>query len=138
MPAAGPQNRSWSRKGRLLLEQKFDGDALPKGWSLKAGGLRVADGALRASQKKGERLCLFNCDLSMQDAVIQIDFKFDGGRGINVSCNPAPGELKKKGHLFSVMITQTMWNITEHNDKADRNSQSKVLVSAPEKFETGK
>lgn len=137
-PAPVGLETTLGKKGQLLLEEKFDGDTLPKGWNLKSGRLRVADGALRASQKKGERLCLFNCDLPMQDAAIQIDFKFDGGRGINVSCNPSPGELKKHGHLFSVMITPMMWNITEHNDKADRTSQSKVLASAPDKFEPGK
>jgi hypothetical protein len=31
-----------------------------------------------------------------------------------------------------------MWNIAEHNDKNDRTSVSKVLVSAPERFEQGK
>ena len=36
------------------------------------------------------------------------------------------------------MITQAMWNITEHNDKADRKSQSKSLASASERFEPGK
>ena len=126
--------------GRLLLEEKFDGDTLPKGWTVKSGGLRVADGILLASQKKDTdgRLGLFNCELPMQDAAIQIDFKFDGGQGINISCNPSPGELKKKGHLFSVMITRRMWNITEHNDKADRNSRSKALASAAGNFEPGK
>ena len=127
------------KKGRLLLEETFNGDTLPKGWSVKAGRVRVADGALRASQQKDAgRLCLFSCEQPMQDAAIQIDFRFDGARGINVSVNPSPGELTKHGHLFSVMITQAMWNITEHNDKADRNSRSKALASAPEKFKPGR
>jgi len=126
-------------KGKLLLEETFDGDALPKGWHIKAGGLRVANGALRANQDKAAgRLGLFNCELPMQDAAIQLDFKFDGAQGLNVSCNPSPGELMKKGHLFSVMITPRMWNITEHNDKSDRSSQSKALASAPVTFAQGK
>ena len=126
-------------KGSLLLEEKFDADSLPKGWAIKNGKVRVAEGALRASQdKEAGRLCLFNCEQPMQDAAIQIDFKFDGARGINISANPSPGELNKHGHLYSVMITQAMWNITEHNDKADRKSQSKSLASAPERFEPGK
>lgn len=125
-------------KGRLLLEETFDADTLPKGWSVKSGAVRVADGALHASRKKDAgRLCLFNCVQPMQDAAIQINFKFSGRGGINVSVNPSPGELKKHGHLFSVMITQATWNITEHNDKSDPNSRSKALVSAPEKFEPG-
>ena len=126
------------KKGALLLDEKFDGDTLPKGWHAKAGGLRVAGGALHASQKReAGSLGLFNCELPMQDAAIQIDFKFDGARGINVSVNPSPGELSKHGHLFSVMITPAMWNITEHNDKSDRASRSKALASAPAKFAQG-
>ena len=126
-------------KASLLLEEKFDADSLPKGWAIKNGKVRVAEGALRASQdKEAGRLCLFNCEQPMQDAAIQIDFKFDGARGINISANPSPGELNKHGHLYSVMITQAMWNITEHNDKSDRKSQSKSLASAPERFEPGK
>lgn len=127
------------KKGRLLLEEKFDGDTLSKGWAGKTGGLRVADGALHAGQKKEDgRLGLFSREQPMQDAAIQIDFKFAGARGFNVSCNPSPGELSKHGHLFSVMITSRMWNITEHNDKADPKSRSKALASAPAKFESGK
>ena len=126
-------------KGQLLIEESFDAAGLPKGWNVKNGNVRVAEGTLHASQDKDAgRLCLFNREQPMQDAAIQIDFKFEGARGINVSANPSPGELKKRGHLYSVMITPTMWRITEHNDKADRNSESKTLVSAAERFETGR
>src|SRR5437879_333406 len=69
-------------KAALLLEENFDASALPTGWTIKSGSVRVADGALRASQnKEAGRLCLFNCEQPMQDAAIQIDFKFDGARG---------------------------------------------------------
>ena len=135
--AADPEP-TLGKKGKLLLEEKFDGDTLSKGWTGKTGGLRVADGVLHASMKSSDgRLGLFNREQPMQDAAIQIDFKFAGARGINVSCNPSPGELRKHGHLFSVMITPRMWNITEHNDKSDRKSESKALASAPEKFNSG-
>ena len=127
------------RKGRLLLEEEFDGQTLPKGWIVKAGKLRVADGTLRASQdREAGKLGLFSREQPMQDVVIQIDFKFDGARGINVSVNPSPGELTKHGHLYSVMISPRMWNITEHNDKSDRKSQSRALASARETFDQGR
>jgi len=124
------------KTGRLLLEERFDGETLPNGWSVKSGRLRVAAGALHAGRKADDgRLSLFSREQPLQDAAIQIDFKFNGTRGINLGVNPSPGELKKKGHLFSLMITPRGWNITEHNDKADRTSRSKVLASAPAKFE---
>jgi hypothetical protein len=136
--AAGGLEPILGARGRLLLDEAFAGDTLPEGWNVKSGKVRFANGALRTSQTRGERLCLFNRDLPMQDMAIQVDFEFDGGRGINVSVNPSPGELKKHGHLYSVMITPRMWNITEHNDKGDRASRSRVLVSAMETFEQGK
>src|SRR5262245_53081721 len=65
-------------KHPLLLEEKFDGSTLPKEWNVKSGELRVADGCLRASQTAtGDRLCLFNFVQPMQDAAIQIDFRFE-------------------------------------------------------------
>ena len=137
--AADDLQPTLGKKGRLLLEEKFEGETLPKGWAGKAGELHVADGTLRASQSRGAgSLGLFSREQPIQDAVIQLDFKFDGARGINVSVNPAPGELTKHGHLYSVMITPRLWNITEHNDKSDRKSQSKALASARESFEQGR
>ena len=137
--AAAELEPTLGKKGPLLLEEKFDGEALGKGWTGKTGGLRVTNGVLHASQNRADgRLGLFSREQPMQDAAIQLDFKFDGAQGINVSCNPSPGELRKHGHLFSVMITRAQWNITEHNDKSDRTSQSKALASAPAKFESGK
>lgn len=140
-PGASPTylEPTLGKKGRLLLEETFDGDALAKGWTGKTGGLSVAGGVLHASMKSADgRLGLFNREQPMQDAAIQIDFKFAGARGINLSCNPSPGELSKHGHLFSIMITPRMWNITEHNDKSDPTSMSKALASASVNFEPGK
>ena len=137
--AAGELEPILGKKGRLLLEEEFGGVTLPKGWTVKAGKLRVADGTLRASQdREAGKLGLFSREQPMQDALIQIDFKFDGARGINVSVNPSPSELTKHGHLYSVMISPRMWNITEHNDKSDRKSQSKALATARETFEQGR
>ena len=137
--AAGELQPILGKKGRLLLEEEFAGQTLPTGWTVKAGGLRVVDGMLRGSQKsEASKLGLFSREQPMQDAVIQLDFKFDGARGINVSVNPSPGEFTKHGHLYSVMISPRMWNITEHNDKSDRKSQSKALASARETFEQGR
>ena len=128
---AGELEPILGKKGRLLLEEEFAAQTLSTGWTVKAGKLRVTDGTLRASQdREAGKLGLFSREQPMQDAVIQLDFKFDGARGINVSVNPSPGELTKHGHLYSVMISPRMWNITEHNDKSDRKSQSKALASA--------
>lgn len=126
-------------KGKLLLEEKFSGADVPKGWTVNTGKLRVSEGVLHGSQLKADNhIGAFRYHLPLQDAAIQIDFRFDGARIFNLGFDPAKGELKKKGHLYSVMVSQNSWWITEHNDKANPESKSKVHVKAKADFEKGK
>lgn len=126
------------KKGKLLLEENFEAAALPKGWARNTGTLTVADGVLHASQlAKDNHIAAFRKALPLQDCAIQLDFKFAGATTFNLGFDPAPGELKKKGHLFSVVITPTGWTLTEHNDKADPNSKAKPHAKAAAKFAQG-
>lgn len=126
-------------KGKLLLEEKFEGSSVPKGWAVNTGTLAVKNGALRASEKASDKhIGAFRYRLPLQDCAVQIDFRFDGGRILNLGFDPAPGELKKKGHLLSVTVSANQWSIIEHNDKADPNSKTKTHASAKTPFEKGK
>ena len=62
---------------------------------------------------------------------------FAGATTFNLGFDPAPGELKKKGHLFSVVITPTGWTLTEHVDKADPQSKNVTHAKAATKFAQG-
>lgn len=126
------------QRGKVLLEETFAGADVPKGWAANTGKLRVAEGSLRASELAADKhVGAFRYRLPVQDAVVQLDFRFDGARVFNLGFDPAPGELKKKGHLYSVVITPTSWLLTEHNDKAKPESKSKALAKAETKFEKG-
>ncbi|MBI3879503.1 MAG: hypothetical protein HY301_05500 [Verrucomicrobia bacterium] len=125
-------------KGKVLLEEKFDGEKVPAGWNKNTGKISVAEGVLHASELASDmHIGAFRKALPVQDCAIQLDFKFAGARTFNVGFDPAPGELKKKGHLFSLAITAESWNITEHNDKADPNSKNVARAKAAVKFEAG-
>jgi hypothetical protein len=126
-------------KGKLLLEENFEGGELPKGWNRNTGKISVAGGVLHASQVAAdEHVGAFRKAVPVQDCAVQVDFQFAGARVFNLGFDPAPGELKKKGHLFSVIITPESWNITEHNDKANPQSKNVVHAKAAAKFEPGK
>ncbi len=127
------------QKGKVLLEESFTGEALPKDWTVNTGKLRVAEGSLRASElAKDMHAGAFRYRLPVQDVAVQVDFRFDGARMMNLGFDPAPGELKKKGHLYSVVITPDSWQLTEHIDKANPASKNKVLAKANVTFEKGK
>ncbi len=116
-------------KGKVLLEETFTGEALPKDWTANTGKLRVTEGSLRASElAKDMHAGAFRYRLPVQDVAVQLDFRFDGARMMNLGFDPAPGELKKKGHLYSVILTPDSWQLTEHVDKANPASKNKVLA----------
>ncbi len=126
------------KKGKLLLEEKFDGASVPKGWNKNTGKISVADGALHLSEVAAEHHAgAFRKPLPVQDVAIQLDFKFEGGTSFHLGFDPAAGELKKKGHLYSVIISPNSWSITEHNDKSNPNSKNIVHAKAETKFERG-
>ena len=55
----------------------------------------------------------------------------------DVGFDPAPGELKKQGHLFALIITPTGWSINEQNNKADPASKPIVRAKAATTFARG-
>lgn len=127
------------KKGALLLEEKFDGKEVPKNWNRNAGKLTVADGVLKASEVAADmHAAAFRRALPLQDAAVFVKFRFEGAKMFHVGFDPAPGELKKKGHLFSVIITATGWNLTEHNDKSYPKSTNQALAKSTATFEKGR
>ncbi len=122
--------------GEKLLEESFAGPDLPKGWNANTGTLRVSDGTLRAGEKSADmHIGAFRHPLPLQDCAIQIDFKLGEARIINLGFDPAAGELKKKGHLLSVVISKTSWSIVEHNDKANPESKTKTHIKVETAFD---
>jgi hypothetical protein len=126
------------KKGTLLLEERFAGVTIPAGWTKNTGKISVADGALHVSQLASDNhIGAFRKAVPVKDCVVQLDFKFNGATMFHVGFDPAPGELKKKGHLFALAITPAGWTLTENPDKADPKSKNVVHAKAATKFEPG-
>lgn len=122
--------------GKVLLEEKFDGPDVPKGWSRNTGTLRIHEGRLMAGELASDKhIGAFRYRLPLQDCAIQLDLQLNQARVFNIGFDPAPGELKKTGHLFSVMITKAGWSIVEHNNKSDPASKPKTLAKADTPFD---
>lgn len=126
------------QRGKLLLDEKFDSAALPSGWTRNTGELAVHEGALRSRERAADNhVAAFRKALPLQDCVIQLDVKLDGPATFHLGFDPAKGELKKQGHLFSLIIAPEAWSITEHANKADKSSKNKVLARAAANFPRG-
>ena len=126
------------KKGKSLLEEKFDGKDVPKGWAKNTGTIAVVDGSLRLGELASEKHAgAFRKALPLQDFAIQLDFKFDQAKMIHVGFDPAQGELNKKGHLYSIVVNPKGYSILEHNDKANPNSKAKTHATKPSEFKDG-
>ena len=126
------------QRGKVLLDEKFDGAALPKGWAKNTGELAVRDGVLHASEVPADKhVGAFRKSLPVQDCAVQLDFKLEGATTFHLGFDPAPGQLKKQGHLFSLIITDKAWTLTEHNDKADPKSKNVVHARGATTFPRG-
>lgn len=136
--AAADLEPTLGKKGKLLLEEKFDGATLPAGWNKNTGTLAVRDGALRASELASDQhVGAFRKLVPLQDCAVQIDFKLEGASVFHLGFDPAPGQLKKKGHLFALIITPEGWQISEQPDKNDPKSKGVVHAKAATKFARG-
>jgi hypothetical protein len=127
-----------AKQGPELLQERFEAPGMPSGWTRNFGKVEVAGGALRASQLAGDQHpCAFRRALPLQDAVIRLDFRFEGAKMLHVGFDPTPGELKKKGHLFTVAVSPTSASLQEAADKADPASKNRTLATASVKLENG-
>lgn len=127
------------KKGKLLLDESFASAAVAKEWTHAVGKVAVVDGALSVAEQKADKhVCAVRRKVAVKDAAVQFEFTFDGARLLHFGYDPAPGELKKKGHLFSVVVTPESWSIIEHNDKANPESKQKVHARGATTFEQGR
>ena len=115
------------KKGKVLLEEKFSESGEPSGWTKNKGTVRVVDGVLRINEIASDKHAgAFRKALPLKDFAIQLDFKFEKAKMFHVGFDPATGELKKKGHLFSVVVNPKTISILEHNDKSNPDSKPKA------------
>lgn len=129
-----PQN------SEVALEESFDQQELGKGWNTTTGEWRVVGGVLRGREIAAEKhSAATRRVVETKNAVYELRFRFvDQGKAFHFGFDPARGELKKKGHLFSVIVTPDSWRILKHVDKNRREEDpNEVLAQQKSEFKTG-
>ncbi|MFT5028078.1 MAG: hypothetical protein ACI9VS_000498 [Candidatus Binatia bacterium] len=125
---------------KTLLTDNFNRAELGKGWHVNTGEWKIVDGVLCVKEIKADKhSAAARRAIVTQDAVYEFRFRFVGeGKGFHFGFDPAKGELKKKGHLFSVIVTPDSWRLMKHVDKAKpKEDPNKVLATAKATFKKG-
>lgn len=122
-----------NQPGKLVVDEKFAGDALPGSWGGVQGDWQVRDGAVVGKEKASdEHAAVLFLNQPHRDAIVRFSFKLDGAKGFNLSFN------QLKGHLFRVTVAADGLTLSKDKDKKDPKSKAIQLGKASGKFETGK
>ena len=110
---------------------RFEESKRPEKWAVNFGHWEPKDGVLVCRQlDKDNHPAASRWQIPLKDAVIKLRLKFDGATGFHLGFDPAPGELKKQGHLYSLVVTPTQAQLKKHKDKADEAAKDKTLATA--------
>lgn len=110
---------------------RFEEAKRPEKWVVNFGHWEPKDGVLVCRQlEKDNHAAASRWQIPLKDAVIKLRLKFDGATGFHLGFDPAPGELKKQGHLYSLVVTPTQALLKKHKDKADETSKDQTLATA--------
>ena len=124
----------------LAVDDSFDRKELGTEWHVNTGDWKIVDGVLRAAEIPAERhSAAARRTIETQNAVYELRFRFiEDAKGFHFGFDPAKGELKKKGHLFSVIVTPESWKIMKHVDKARREEDpNETPAEQKTEFERG-
>ncbi len=125
-------------RGKLIFAHDF-AKGLPQKWTAQFGDWKAVDGVLRARQIPADNHgAAARRVLEMQDGVFELRFRFTGGKGFHFGFDPKRGTLKKKGHLFSVIVSPAMAKIMKHVDKSKpKEDPNEDLAKVATKFPAG-
>ncbi len=124
----------------LAVNEAFDGAALGEAWHVNTGEWKVEDGVLKAREiPEDKHSAAARRSVMTGNAVYEFRFRLTGeGKGFHFGFDPAPGELDKKGHLFSVMVSPTDWKVMKHVDKAKpKEDPNEILAQQKTEFVRG-
>jgi hypothetical protein len=124
----------------LIVDESFEGAELGDGWTLNTGDWKIVDGALHVSEIPADNHSAAARRVAeTENAVYEVRFRFTGeGEAFHLGFDPAPGELDKKGHLISVIVTPDSWKLMKHVDKArPKEDPNEILAEGEKSFGAG-
>lgn len=140
LAAADSPEPTLGKKGEKLLEESFDGDAFVHGWTVQTGDWKPVAGVMVGKEIPDDHhAAAARRLLPMQDGIYQLRFRLTGAaKAFHFGFDPARGELEKRGHLFSIIVTPTHAQLLKHIDKdRPKEDPNEVLAVAETAFKSG-
>ncbi|MDE0865770.1 MAG: hypothetical protein OSA98_18440 [Rubripirellula sp.] len=124
----------------LALQDFFDRAQLGDEWNFATGDWKIVDEALIGHElKQDNHAAVIRRPVATGNAVYEFKFLLSKNcKAFHFGFDPAKGQSKKKGHLFSVIITPDQWRIVKHMDKnKPSESPNETLAEQKTPFKPG-
>lgn len=96
-----------AQKGALVFSDDFERPELGDKWKVTTPTFAITDGVLRASQTKPEHGAVARADIGLKDLVLELKFRFEGAKSINVVCNDRAWKESHGSHICRVFLAPT-------------------------------
>ena len=108
-----------SKATKPVVQEKFDGPKLPKGWVVNKGDFQIREGTIAGWEKKEDmHAAVLTLQKPFKNSILRFSFKRDGVTGFNLSFN------HPKGHLFRILINDDGLQVNKDKDKKDAASKA--------------
>lgn len=115
--------------------EDFERADLGKQWNINFGSWKIQDGVLECQEQKvDEHAAAARWKVPFTDAEITLRVKLNEAKAFHIGTDPAPKQLDKKGHLYSLILTGKTAVLKSHKNKADANSKDSVVARAQHNF----
>jgi hypothetical protein len=129
---AGELTPTFAERGKLVVDESFDGAKLGKGWAAAKGDWQIKEGVLTGAEKQADKhAAVLNFQRPNTDSIISIRFKLEGIETFNLSFNHA------KGHLFRVIVGPDRLVLQKNKNKKDPKSKPIRMATAEGVFKKG-
>lgn len=110
---------------------RFDGSERPANWRVNFGHWEPENGVLVARElDQDKHAAASRWQIPLTDGVVKLKLRFAGAQGFHIGFDPAPGQLDKQGHLYSLVLTPSQAQLKKHRDKAQADSKDETLATA--------
>lgn len=122
------------RRGKLLLEDDFNGAALHPDWRVAKGKWSVGEGKATGVELAADKhAAVIRRNVAFRDGVIEVSFRMlPGAKMTAISLNSA------KGHSCRVTVRPNELIVQKDRTNAKSDDKAAVLARQPMNFEPGK
>ncbi|MEW6356166.1 MAG: hypothetical protein AB1696_07580 [Planctomycetota bacterium] len=121
-----------AERGQLLVQEEFEGQALPEQWKSAVGKWEIEDGALKGTEQAAdEHAAVSRIEVDCTDVIVQFSFMYKGAKGWSLSFN------NKDGHVCRASFNPNGFSVNKDRPNKESAEQGATIDTVKFEFKEG-